>query len=103
MSHCLKVVPCDTHVAQSLSQGQLFVIPWTTDQAPLSMGFPGKNTGGGCLFLLQRHLLDPGTEPVSHVFPALEGGFFTTAPAGYQWVKFCASPFVSSSLPLIHL
>ena len=39
MSHCLKVVPCDTYVAQSLSQGQLFVIPWTTDQAPLSMGF----------------------------------------------------------------
>ena len=28
MSHCLKVVPCDTYVAQSLSQGQLFVIPW---------------------------------------------------------------------------
>ena len=38
MSHCLKVVPCDTYVAQSLSQGQLFVIPWTRDKAPLSMG-----------------------------------------------------------------
>ena len=29
-----------THMcAQSLSQVQIFVIPWTTDQAPLSMGF----------------------------------------------------------------
>ena len=66
--------------------------------------FPGKNTGVGCLLLLQRHLLDPGTEPVSHVFPALAGGFFTTAPAGYPCVKFSASPFVSSSYLLrIHL
>ena len=39
MSHCLKVVPCDTYMAQSLSQGQLFLIPWITDHAPLSMGF----------------------------------------------------------------
>ena len=65
--------------------------------------FPGKNTGVGCHFLIQSHLLDPGMEHVSHVFPALAGGFFTTAPAGYLWVKFCARPFVSSSLPLIHL
>ena len=66
--------------------------------------FPGRNTGVGCLFVLQRHLLDPGVEPVFHVFPALAGVFFTTAPAGYRCVKFSASPFVSSSsLPLIHL
>ena len=31
-----------------------FVTPWTAaHQAPLSMGFPGKNTGMGCHFLLQ--------------------------------------------------
>ena len=65
--------------------------------------FPGKNTGVGCHYLLQRRLLDPGTESISHVFPALAGGFFTTAPDGYWWVKFCASPSVASSLPLIHL
>ena len=32
-----------------------FVTPWTAaHQAPLSLGFPGKNTGMGCHFLLQR-------------------------------------------------
>ena len=39
---------------QSLSQVRLFVTPWTVaHQAPLSMGFPGKNNGKGCYFLLQ--------------------------------------------------
>ena len=32
----------------------LFAIPWTVAcEAPLSMGFPSKNTGVGCHFLLQ--------------------------------------------------
>ena len=43
--------------------------------APLSMGFPGKNTGVGCHFLLQGVFLSPES-------PALAGGFFTTAPPG---------------------
>ena len=99
----MKVVPCDAYVAQSLSQGQLFVIPWTIDEAPLSMGYSWQEYWRRLPFQLQRHLLDPGKEPISHVFPALEGGFFSTAPAGYRWVKFCSRPFVSSSLHLIHL
>ena len=103
MSHCLKVVPCDTYVAQSLSQDQLFVIPWTTDQAPLSMGFSWQEYWSRLPFRTPEASSRPRTEPVSHVFPAMAGGFFTTAPAGYRWVKFFASPFVSSSLPLIHL
>ena len=44
------------------------VTPWTVaDQAPLSMGFQGKNTGMGCHFLLQGIFLSikPG-------FPALQ-------------------------------
>ena len=41
--------------AQSFSHAWLFVTLWTiTRQAPLSMEFPGKNTGVGCHFLLQR-------------------------------------------------
>ena len=103
MSHCLTVVPCDTYVAQSLSQDQHFVIPCTTDQGPLSMGYFWQEYWRRLPFLLQRHLLNPGKEPMSHVFPALEGGFFSTAPAGYRWVKFSSCPFVSSSLHLIHL
>ena len=32
----------------------LFVTPWTiARKAPLSIGFPGKNTGAGCYTLLQ--------------------------------------------------
>ena len=38
--------------AQLLSHVRLFVTTWTVaGQAPLSMGFPGKNTAVGCYFL----------------------------------------------------
>ena len=38
------------------------VTPWTIAcQAPLSMGFPGKNTGVGCYFLLQGIFLTQGS------------------------------------------
>ena len=40
---------------------------------------PGKNTGGGCHFLLQGDLPDPGREPKS---PALAGRFSTTESPG---------------------
>ena len=37
-----------------LSCVQFFRMPWTVaHQAPLSLGFPGKNIGVGCPFLLQ--------------------------------------------------
>ena len=52
--------------------------PWTVaHQVPLSMEFPGKNTGVGCHFLLQGILLIQ--EPKS---PTLAGGFF------YQWATW---------------
>ena len=42
----------------------LFATLWTvTRQAPLSMGFPGKNTGLGCHFLLQGIFLTQGPNP----------------------------------------
>ena len=48
----------------------LFATPWAVScQVPLSLGFPGKNTGGGCHFLLQWGLPDPGIKPMS---PALQ-------------------------------
>ena len=41
-----------------------FVTSWTVfHQAPLSMGFPGKNTGVGCHFLLQGISLTQGSNP----------------------------------------
>ena len=44
----------DDVVVQLLSHVWLFVTSWTiAQQAPLSVGFPGKNTGVGCHFLVQ--------------------------------------------------
>ena len=42
--------------------------------------FPGKNTGVGCP--APRDPPDPGIEPVSLSYPALETEFFTTLPPG---------------------
>jgi len=54
--------------AQSLSCVQLFASPWTVaHQAPLSMGFSGKNTGVGFHFLLQRIFPAQGLNPISYV------------------------------------
>ena len=40
------------------------VTPWSiTCQTPLSMGFPSKNTGVGCHFLLQGIFLTQGWNP----------------------------------------
>ena len=47
-----------------------FATPWTVDQqVPLSVGFPSKNTGVGCHFLLWGNLPDPEIETMS---PALQ-------------------------------
>ena len=56
--------------------------PWTVaHQAPLSMGFP-RQVYWSDTISFSRDLPDSGTEPTSSVFPALAGGFFTTAPPG---------------------
>ena len=48
-------------VVQSLSHVQHLVTPWTVAcQAPLPLGFPGKNTGVGCHFLFQGIFLTQG-------------------------------------------
>ena len=52
---------------------------WTVaHQAPLSMGFFRQEYGSGLMFPPPRDLPDLGTEPASHVSPALAGGFFTS-------------------------
>ena len=43
---------------------------------------PGKNTGMGCYFLLQRLFPDPGTESEFPASPARAGRFFIAAPCG---------------------
>ena len=59
---------------RSLSRVWLFATPWTVaHQAPLSMGFPSKNTGVGCHFLLQEIFPAQGSNHVS----CIAGRFFT--------------------------
>ena len=48
-------------------------------QAPLSMGFSGKNTGVGSHSLLQGNLPGPGMEPWS---PELQVGSLLSEPQG---------------------
>ena len=61
-----------------LSQVQLFATPWpAAHQAPLSMGFSRQEYWSRLPFLTPGDLLNPGTELMSLLSPALAGRFFT--------------------------
>ena len=63
-----------------VSRVLLLVTPWTIDrQATLSMEFSRQEYWSGLPFPTPGNLPDPGVEPVSLVFPALAGGFFTSS------------------------
>ena len=73
MKDGVKLVSRKGAVAVCCLVARLFVTPRTIAlQAPLSMGFPGKNTGVSCHCLLQ------GIFPTQVSF--IEGGFFTMEP-----------------------
>ena len=58
--------PLQRLVRSGFTQGPCVcsVAPWTVArQAPLSIGFSGKNTGGGCHFLLQGIFPTQGSNP----------------------------------------
>ena len=66
-----------------LSRVQLFSTSWTAAfEAPLSMGFSRQVYWSGLPFPSPGDLPYPGIEPAPLVFPALAGGFSTTAPCG---------------------
>ena len=66
--------------AWRLNHVQLFATPWTVaHQAPLSMGVPGENTGGGLHFLLQAFFLTQESNP--HLLQ-LAGRIFITELQG---------------------
>ena len=73
-----------------------FVTPWTVAcQAPLSMGFPGKNTGMGCQGISRG---SPGDLPgprIELASPASAGGFFTTEPLALKAFLAILSNFTS--------
>ena len=78
----LNHIPVCLH-AQLLSPVCLFVNLWTAAyQAPVSVDFPGKNTGVGCHFLLSGIFLMQGLNPLSPASRALADRLSTTEPPG---------------------
>ena len=62
------------------SRVQTFVTLWTVAlQAPLSMGFSRQEYWSGLSCPPPGGLPDPGTEPMSLMFPAPTGEFFDTS------------------------
>ena len=55
---------------------------YVTCQAPLSMGFPRQEYGGGLPFPSSGDLPDPGIEPASLVSPALQADSLQLVPSG---------------------
>ena len=79
------------------SRVQLFVTPWTvTYQAPLSKGFSRQEYWSGLPCLPARDLLDPETEPMSLMSPALAGGLC------FFFVLFFTSGTIRETLTLGH-
>ena len=68
--------------AQSISQVQLFVTPWTVaPQTPLFVGFPRQEYWSGQPFPCSGDLLDPGIEPGS---PALQADSLPSEPPEFE-------------------
>ena len=66
--------------AQWLSHVRLFATPWTVAYLLHPWDFPGKSTGVGCHFLLQRIFPTQGSNRFSCV--SIGRDFFTTVPPG---------------------
>ena len=80
---CHFLLQCMKVKVKTLSRVPLSATPLTAaHQAPLSMGFSRQEYWSGLLFPSSGDLLDPRIKPTTLVFPALAGGFFTTAPPG---------------------
>ena len=86
------VYVCAKYIPSHFSRVRLFVTLWTeASQAPLSMGFSGKNTGVGCHSLLQGAFLTQGSNP-GLMSPALAGRFFTTSATWEAPTLFTVPP-----------
>ena len=83
---CPRVSPlcaCVCVCVHSLSRVQLFVTLWmVAHQFPLSMAFFRQEYWSGFPLHTPGDLPDPRVELMSLAFPALAGGFFTSAPPG---------------------
>ena len=83
---------CVCVCTQLLSPVQLFVTPCTVAHQPLlSMKFSRQEYWSELPFLIPGDFPDPRIEPMSPVFPALAGRFFTAEP--------CEKPIPSICIP----
>ena len=72
---------------------QLFATLWTiAHYAPLSMGFSRQEYWSGLPFPPPGDFANPGIEPMSPVFPALQEDFFTTEPLEKVSAKSSTGP-----------
>ena len=77
--------------AYSFSRIRLFATPWIgACQSPLSVDFPGKNTGVGCHFLLQGSSRARDRPRISCV-SCIVGGFFAHRACGKRTSKHPAT------------
>ena len=78
-----------------LSHTQVIVTPQTVaHEAPLSVDFPGKNTGLGCHFLTQGIFLIQGLNPLLHG----QVGCFSTEALGKPGSGSCCSSYSQKGL-----
>ena len=88
---------CVCCVLSHFSRVQLCATPWTVaHQAPLSLECPRQEYWSGLPFPSPGDLPDPGIEPMSLMFPALAGGFFTTSAT---WEALVSYPQAFTGLP----
>ena len=74
------VCVCARAHTQLLSRVWIFETPWTVAcQTPLCMEFSRQEYWNGLPFPTLGDRPEPGIKPTSLAFPALSGGFFTTA------------------------
>ena len=92
-SYCL----LPAYMLRHFSHARLFLTPWTVAcHVSLSIGFSRQEYWSMLPCPPAGDLPDPGVEPVSLVYPALAGGFFTISDTFFFFFFFCS--VVSDSL-----
>ena len=98
--HCTFFLPLCMHACSlsHFSHIQLFVTPWAVaHQAPLSMGFSGKNTGVGCHALLQGIFPTQGSNPcLLHLLNWQAGSLPLSSVHLLSHVQFFATPWTAA-------
>ena len=89
------------YMRSCFSHVRLSVTLWTVaQQCPLSIGFSRTDNWSGLLKIPLGDLPDPGIEPVSLMYPALTGRFFTTSTT---WEALYYRNLIYKKCPILSL